>query len=41
VAAAVAASPLDLYVRLNDAEAVLILVIPFVAALMARGEWVP
>jgi putative membrane protein len=39
VAAAVAASPLDLFVRLNDAEVVLILVIPFVAALMARGAW--
>jgi putative membrane protein len=39
VAAAVATSPLDLFVRLNDAEVVLILVIPFVAALMARGAW--
>jgi putative membrane protein len=39
VAAAVAASPLDVFVRLNDAEVALILVIPFVAALMARGAW--
>jgi putative membrane protein len=38
-AAAVASEPLDLLVRLNDAEAVLVLVIPFVAALMARGAW--
>ena len=39
VAAAIAASPLDVFVRLNDAEVVLILAIPFVAALMARGAW--
>jgi uncharacterized membrane protein len=39
VVAVVAASPLDLFVRLNDAEVVLILVIPLVAALMARGAW--
>jgi putative membrane protein len=39
VSAAFAASPLDVFVRLNDVEVVLILVIPFVAALMARGAW--
>ena len=38
-AAAVAAAPLAVFVRLNDAETVLVLVIPFVAALMARGAW--
>ncbi len=38
-AAAVAAAPLGTLVRLNDAETVLVLVIPFVAALMARGAW--
>ena len=30
---------LDALVKLNDAETVLVLVIPFVAALMARGAW--
>lgn len=37
--AAVAAAPLGVFVRLNDAELALIVVIPFVAALMARGAW--
>ncbi len=35
----VASAPLDRLVALNDAEAVLVLVIPFAAALMARGAW--
>ncbi len=30
---------IDTLIRLNDAEVVLVLVIPFVAALMARGIW--
>ncbi len=30
---------LDALLALNDAEAVLVVVIPFVAALMARGAW--
>jgi uncharacterized membrane protein len=35
----VAAAPLDRLVAFNDGEVVLILVIPFVAALMARAAW--
>jgi len=35
----VASAPLDRLVALNDAEAVLVLLIPFAAALMARGAW--
>ncbi len=37
--AKVAEANLDLLVRLNDVETALVLVIPFVAALMARGAW--
>jgi len=39
VQATVAAAPLEAFVRINDAETVLVLVIPFAAALMARGAW--
>lgn len=35
----VALAPLDRFVTLNDAELVLVLLIPFAAALMARGAW--
>ena len=35
----VASSPFDALVKLNDAETILVLVIPFVAALMARETW--
>jgi putative membrane protein len=34
-----ASAPLDRLVALNDAEATLVLVVPFAAALMARGAW--
>ena len=37
--AAVAVAPLGTFVKINDAECVLVLSIPFVAALMARGAW--
>lgn len=37
--APVAAANLGLLVALNDAEVALVLLIPFVAALMARGGW--
>jgi putative membrane protein len=39
VAELVGSAPLDRLVALNDAEAALVLVIPFAAALMARGAW--
>ena len=32
-------APLDRLITLNDVETVLVLVIPFAAALMARGAW--
>ena len=35
----VASAPLDRLIALNDAETVLVLVIPFAAALVARGAW--
>lgn len=35
----VAGARLDRLVRLNDAETVVVVVIPFAAALMARGAW--
>jgi len=35
----VATAPLDGFIALNDAEAILVLLIPFAAALMARGAW--
>ena len=35
----VVSAPLDRLIALNDAEAVLVLLIPFAAALMARGAW--
>ena len=38
-AAAVVAAPLDAFIRVKDAETVLVLEIPFAAALKARGAW--
>jgi hypothetical protein len=35
----VGSAPLDRLISLNDAETILVLVIPFAAALMARGAW--
>ena len=35
----VATAPFDRLIALNDAEAILVLLIPFAAALMARGAW--
>ncbi|HSB63463.1 MAG TPA: DUF2214 family protein [Thermoanaerobaculia bacterium] len=35
----VASAPLDRLITLNDVETVLVLVIPFAAALMTRGAW--
>jgi putative membrane protein len=35
----VAATPLGRLVRINDVEVALVLLLPFVAALMARGAW--
>ena len=35
----VASTPLDRLIALNDTEAILVLLIPFAAALMARGTW--
>jgi putative membrane protein len=35
----VASAPLDRLITLNDIETALVLVIPFAAALMARGAW--
>lgn len=35
----VAAAPLARLVRLNDVEVAIVVIIPFVAALMARGAW--
>ena len=35
----VTSAPLDRFITLNDVETVLVLVIPFAAALMARGAW--
>jgi putative membrane protein len=35
----VASAPFDRLIALNGAEAVLVLLIPFAAALMARGAW--
>ncbi len=35
----VASAPLDRLIALNDVETVLVLIIPFAAALMARGAW--
>ncbi len=37
--ASVAAAPLGVLIRLNDAEVALVVLIPFLAALMARGAW--
>jgi uncharacterized membrane protein len=30
---------IDALIRINDAEAAIVVIIPFVAALMARGAW--
>ncbi|HET6150164.1 MAG TPA: DUF2214 family protein [Polyangia bacterium] len=35
----VAGSPLPTLIRLNDLEVAIVVIIPFVAALMARGAW--
>lgn len=39
VEAAVAAAPLETLSKINDAETILVVLIPFAAALMARGVW--
>lgn len=38
-ALAIASAPLGVLVRLNDLEVILVLLIPFIASLMARGVW--